>query len=430
VTCLQLNIAHVRYEFPRVIELAEQALKLLQKEDPYGLRGTALANLASAQISQGDLRGASQSYREMARLGREAGHLLTVVSAWGSLAWLLHLQLEPDEARALCHQALEQARGPQGKLLPLAGHVLVVLGLIAYERNDLAGAHEHLGQGVALAQQAGPSSVVMQAIYSLAWILALSGDREAALAAARGARQAASQLNLPVLDAFVAACEADLALRLGNVAAAARWAQDAGLSAADAVSYEHEGSYVTLARLLLAQDRHAEAQQLLTSLSAFAEARGLGRSLLTIHILRARTEKALGHEAGAVASLEQAVHLAAPSGYLRPFLDEGDAVPKLLPQARPVAPAYVHRVLDAFADGTLRAGAPLAAGPAALVEPLSERELEVLAFVVQGMSNREIAERLFITVGTVKTHVHHILGKLGVRRRTEAVARARELGLA
>jgi LuxR family maltose regulon positive regulatory protein len=429
VACLQLNIAHMRYQIPRVIELARQALELLAKDDPYGLRGTALANLASAQMSVGDIHVAEQSLHEMARLSQESGQLFTRVSAWSGLAWLKHLQLELDQAQTLCHQTLEQAVGPRGETLPLAGRVLVVLGLIEYERNNLESAAEHLAKGVELAQQLGPSSGVMQAAFTLAWIQALSGDRQAALGTAGRTRQAASRLNLPLLDAIVAACEADLFLRLGNVDSAAHWAESAGLSPDDPVSYEREGEYVTFARLLLAQNRPAEAQQLLASLEQYARARGLGRTLLTTCILRAQAERALGHEAEALAFLEQAVQLAAPERHLRAFLDEGHAIRPLLVRVRHAVPAFVDRLLEAFAGEQQKAAASSAPPASALVEPLSEREMEVLGLVVRGLSNRGIAERLFITIGTVKTHVHNILGKLGVRSRTEAAARARELGL-
>ena len=429
VICLQLNIAHMRYQIPRVIELAQQALELLDEGDPYGLSVTALANLASAQMSMGDLPAAAQTFRKMARQGQESGQLLTLFTAWSSLAYLLHLQLQLGEAEALCQQGLEQAVGPRGDLYPMGGRGLVLLGLIAYERNELEAAAGHLARGVALAQQAGPSTGVMQAAFTLAWIQALSGDREAALATASGVRQAASQLNLPLADRFVAGCEAELHLRLGDIAAAERWAEHAGLSPADTVQYEREAERFTFARLLLAQDRPAEAQQVLTGLEQFARERGIGRSLLTVHILRAQAEQAVGHETEALASLESAVQLAAPAGCLRPFLDEGQAVLELLPRVRHAAPVFVDRVLDACASRQQKPPVPSATPPSALVEPLSDRELEVLGFLVQGLSNREIAQKLYITVGTVKTHVHNILGKLGVQSRTQAAARARELGL-
>ncbi|NIV28385.1 MAG: hypothetical protein GWN58_02380, partial [Anaerolineae bacterium] len=142
VTCLQLNIAHMRYQMPLVLQLAHQALELLDQGDPFGLSVTALANLASAQMSMGDLSAATETYREMARRGQEGGHLFTLFTAWSSLAYLLHLQLKPREAEALCQQALEQADGPRGKLVPMAGRALVLLGLIAYERNELGAAAE------------------------------------------------------------------------------------------------------------------------------------------------------------------------------------------------------------------------------------------------------------------------------------------------
>jgi len=222
-------------------------------------------------------------------------------------------------------------------------------------------------------------------------------------------------------------------LKLGNVEAAARWAETSGLSPTDPPAFLREAEHFTYARVLLAQNRPAEARTLLDQYERFARKGERYRSLITICILQARVRQALGHDEQAYACLEEALRLAAPEGYARAFLDEGQSILKLLPPVRHVAPAFVDALIAA--PGAEHQGAREAhpehpdARPPSLIEPLTDRELEVLQLVASGMSNGEIAGRLIITVGTVKTHVHNICGKLAVRSRTQAVARARELAL-
>jgi LuxR family maltose regulon positive regulatory protein len=188
-----------------------------------------------------------------------------------------------------------------------------------------------------------------------------------------------------------------------------------------------EVEYFTYARVLLAQNRPAEARTLLANLERYARNGGLYRTLITVNILQARAQQAPGQKEQALARLEEAVRLAAPEGYRRAFLDEGQAVFALLPGVRHLAPAFVDDLLGGVpAELSRQRPSP----PAQLLaEPLSERELEVLQLVAAGLSNSEIADRLFLSVGTVKTHVHNIFGKLGVSGRPQAIARARELNL-
>lgn len=431
VICLRIYLAQIEPDMGRVIELAHQALALLEEGDPLGLRGAALSNLASAQAGMGNIPAAAQTFREMARFGREKGLPISAVGALGNLAWLEHLQGRPQEALALCHQALELGVDVRGNRLPLAQYTHLALGLIHYDLDELALAREHLGRGLELRGQAGPTTAVIQAAFTLAWIQHSTGETEAALATVAGALRAAAQLHLTQADALAAAWEADWQLRIGNVEAAVRWADRSGLSPADSPTLLREVECFTYARVLLAQHWLAEALTLLAHLESFARGSGLVRSLITARTLQAAALQALGQQEQAMASLEEAVRLAAPGGYRRAFLDEGPAVAALLPGVRHAAPEFVEGLLGGMPPPTspLPGGKGSRARRQPLVEPLSERELEVLRLMAEGLSNQEIGGRLFITVGTVKTHVHNICGKLGAGSRTQAAALARDLEL-
>ncbi len=425
VLCLQIYVAQIRSDIPQVIALAQRALTLLEAGDPHGLRGAALSNLASAQMVMGDIPAATRTLRELARVGQEQSHPISAVGALSSLAELEHRRGRAREALALCQQALALAVDARGHPLPLAGHAHLALGLIYYDLNELTVAQEHLTQGLELARQLGPTSGAMQAAFTLARIQHLMGATEAALTTEAGVRQAATALNLPMIDAFAGAYEADFQLMLGNVEAAGRWGAGAGLSPTDAPVFVREAEYITYGRLLLAQHRPDDARTLLASLERYARNGGLDGALITVCVLQAQAQQALGQRPQALACLAEAVRLAAAEGYRRALLDGGPAVLALLPGVRHVAPAFVDSLLGSTPEPNR--GRPAFRQP--LIEPLSERELEVLRLVAEGLSNSEIAAKLFVSVGTVKTHVHNILGKLGADGRPRAIARARELEL-
>jgi LuxR family maltose regulon positive regulatory protein len=253
------------------------------------------------------------------------------------------------------------------------------------------------------------------------------GEADEALATIAEIRQLASQFNLGYVNRMAAGVEADILLKQGNIPTAARWVASAGLSPSDTPNPFQEGEYFTYARMLIAQNMLDDAEILLDNFERFAQEGGRQRSLITVYILQALTQQAKGRGKEALILLEKAIQLAAPEGYRRAFLDEGQPVMELLPKIRVTSQDFVDQLLkDAEAEPGLRL--PFALSQP-LVEPLSERELEILKLVAEGLSNREIAERLIISVGTVKSHVHNIYGKLEVRGRTQAIARAREIGL-
>jgi LuxR family maltose regulon positive regulatory protein len=242
----------------------------------------------------------------------------------------------------------------------------------------------------------------------------------------------------------VPALRARLALAHGEVAEAAHWVKQRGLAPDDQPSYPREPEYLVLARVLLTEHTPDRALGLLERLHTVAVAQGRVASVIEVRTLQALARAAAGDEHGALAALAEALSLAAPEGYLRVFVDEGAPIATLLGRlaaaqragrvaaVRGVPPAYLARLQDAFAHD----GAPIdqqrgriATAPPGLVAPLSARELEVLGLLAAGRSNQAIAEELVITLDTVKRHVTHILDKLGAANRTQAVTRARALGL-
>lgn len=183
--------------------------------------------------------------------------------------------------------------------------------------------------------------------------------------------------------------------------------------------------YVSLAQLRLMQGDLPAAEQALDRVSGFAQASGQRRWVISAQILRALLYQTRRDLPRAFSALEEAMNLCEPAGFIQEFLDEGEPMRALLHEAarRHVKPEFAQRMLQRFS--TDRA----AEKPIGLVEPLSEREIEVLQLVAEGRSNQEIAAQLYLSLRTIKFHTSNIYGKLGVKNRTEAVARARDLGL-
>ena len=217
------------------------------------------------------------------------------------------------------------------------------------------------------------------------------------------------------------------------------WARERKLSVDDDLSYMREFEHVTLARMRIAQFKNEgaenailEAVQLLKRLLKAAEDAGRMGSVIEMLALLALAHEAQGGISAALSSLEHALTLAAPEGFTRVFVDEGPPMARLLYEmlSRDINPDFVRRLLAAFpTDEPQQAGSPPTPAQSGLVEPLSERELEVLQLIAQGLTNHEIASRLFVSQNTGKAHTRNIYGKLDVHNRTQAIARARVLGI-
>jgi len=215
-------------------------------------------------------------------------------------------------------------------------------------------------------------------------------------------------------------------LSQGNLEAAGRWAEQIGLLKEARPYYARRASHTALVRVLIAQGELDKALAALEQFVPQAEAAGRFGHLIELLTLKALAFQAQGNISEALAALERALSLAQPEGYVRAFLDEGAPMVELLRRAgsQGIAPHYVSRLLSAW--GSLH---PSSFNLQPLIEPLSERELEILRLLAAGKSNQEIADELVLATGTVKKHLNNIFGKLSVESRTQCVARARELNL-
>jgi LuxR family maltose regulon positive regulatory protein len=421
----------------RGIELAQQAFEQIP-EDNLFVRGVLYYSLGGLLNDVGDLAGASRSYSEAIPLCQAAGNVAGALLATHHRARLLMTQGQLHRASAVCCQVLDATgeTGVQGERPPPAlGMVHVTMGSVLYEWNQLASAEAHLREGIELGKVGGYRYPVFLGHIVLASVLRARGDRDDATDALAKAVESASGISDWWCAVEQTACQVQLWLAQGNVAAAVRWARRSGLGADDELCYRHEVEHTALARIWIAQGRMEpqgphlhHAARLLGRLCRAAESAGRMGHVIELLCLQALALQARGDLDQAIAWLRRALELAEPAGYVRTFVDEDAPMAHLLQEAvrRTIAPDYVNGLLAAFEQNACDQDPP---SLPPLVEPLTEREIEILQSISHALSNREIAEELYLSLNTIKWYTGRIYGKLGVDNRAAAVERARELSL-
>ncbi len=430
-------------DIPQAVSLAHQALALLPESEVIP-RASALTTTTRAYLVSGDVTPASEhAVAAAVALIRTSDNPFAAVSSICLLARLHILQGRLRQAAATYARVVQVIPRPEVlQTTPSSLFYYFGLGDLLREWNELDVAKRHLAQGMALVNETltVEPTAAMLGYTALARLQQAQGNTTAALATLDALARLAQQRHFaPHLMTLEAAVRAQLELAQGNMAAAIHWADTSGLSAQDEdLRYPHEGEYLTLARVRIAQAHDNLASpflqdvlRLLDRLLWDAEAKARLCSVLEILVLRVLALEAQGDRTSALSTLERALVLAAPEGYIRLFVDEGASMQALLRHARgrSAVPWYVATLLSAFGEQNV-SDLPLpAARPSALLEPLTEREREVLRLLLEGASNREIAHRLVLSVNTVKRHVYNICGKLGVQNRSQAIIRARDLNL-
>jgi LuxR family maltose regulon positive regulatory protein len=438
LAALRASLAAYRGHLEAALELSEQALRDLPDED--GFLKSALRWIRTAvQLSDGDLGATVAKLDAVARGAEEHGNVVVAASAWCDVASAEYRRGRIREARAIYLRILEIARDAEGHFLPVATEALVGLGEVMRETNELEAAMTWLEQGMELAERWN-RVLLGQGYVTLSRIRQSGGDWEGARRAIEEARRLAARTEVTSVDDLIADYwQAQLRLAQGDLDGVERWGKELGLDrvteadafgpARDMPARIRRYQVETWARLLVARGRLSEGLTLIGRLiSVMAERGRIGRTIDLLG-LQAVALHAQGELGEAMVSLERALALAEPEGYIRTFVEAGPRMAKLLHEAkrRGIHPEYASRLLAAFPPTSGKASG-MAAVPG-LVEPLSDRELEVLRLIAGGLSNHEIAARLVLAAGTVKTHTRNIFGKLGVNSRTQAVAEARKLGI-
>ncbi len=416
---------------------ARLALELLPEND-YLRRGTSASLLALASWASGDLRTAEQSFAAAMNSFELADNILFAITGSFVLADLRLTLGKLRQAFTTYEQALQLAQGRGQPVLWGTADLHTGLSQLYWERNELKTAAEHLAISKTLGEKAALPRWRFRWSVAQARLKQAQGDLDGALASLEEAER--HYVRGPVPDVRpIAALKARVWIAQGELAKAREWAAEQNLTPDDDLDYLHEFEHITLARLLIAQyqhDRNADeldqALGLLERLLTAAETGNRMGSVIELLVLQAIAHAAVNNRPQALEALKRSLELAEPESYVRTFIGEGNPMPGMLSAAAAdeSVRAYALWLLAACEAEPIKPSDQISPpAPQSLIEPLSERELEVLSLVAEGLSNREISERLFLALSTVKGHNRLIYRKLQVQRRTEAVARARELGL-
>ena len=411
------SIAAVHGDVAQAIELITFAQARLPRAD-HMAHARAHFSLGLANELSGQADEAARNFLLASDKAQAAGVLHLAVHARCSAAQVLINQGRLHLAEQACRTAIELA---EEQRFPPLGIALSILGGIALERNDLAAAEQCLSEGMALSRQGMLLDDVMAGMAFYVHLKACQGETAVFQNAFAEVNSIIEGYGVERVYAVVAAYQARMQLFLGDRQAVAQWTKTYQASRPDG-SFEY--AELTLVRYLLISGDVESVPSILRPLLDAAQREGRLRASMESKLLFACYYQDTGDIPTALKWLSETLEIAVPEGFIRLFLDEPPVL-ELLPQVREIAPDLVAAILgqQQSPDDVAR---PV---QQQLAEPLTEQELNILALIVNGKTNKQIADELVITLGTAKWHVHNILQKLGVNNRTQATIRAQELGL-
>ena len=429
---VRAGVAGLLGDVPRTLEFSRQALGLLPPEERL-LRLLAIASMGRAQIIQGHPRQASPIYVEARTLAESAG--LTGMSLFfHSLEGYAHLSSGQLQQAVWHLQEVLRWVAQTGESYPSQISVAqVCLGEALCEWNQLTDAAHHLRHGLAVGQYSGNLYFFVKGSLALARVQQAQGNAQDAWETLKNTERIVQQAGQPQLLLVILAARALLQLRQGQSEAGIRWFAMSGLGVEDLLEPEREFEYRVLARVLISQGDHLAALYLLERLRVQAESQERLSNVIELLALEALAHQAKGDKTRASASINRALALAKPEGFVRVFLDEDQPMMALLTRA---LEAFQRGGSDTpggvsarYLNSLLATSDLVRESPSALPEALSRRELEVLRMIARGLPNKGVARQLGLETGTVKWYINTLYSKLEVHSRTQAIARANQLGL-
>ncbi|NJO83662.1 MAG: NACHT domain-containing protein [Blastochloris sp.] len=411
IAAIRAMLAIPQNQVSTILEQSRRALNLLH-QDNLAVRTTTSWTLGFAYQLQNNRAAAAQAYADAITTSKASGNLMISIGATTCLGQVQEAGMECDRAAITYRRVLELVGDPP---LPYGCEAYLGLARLAYAWNDLDAAEQYGQQSLALAQQIANVDTPVAALLLLARVAFARGDEGGATTLLADAEQVADQRQAVHRLPGIVDLQVQVLLRRGDVATAAELAQ-------------RVDDPLSQVRVHLARNEPASALALLEPLRRQAQERP--DEVLQITLLQAIAYLAQGEPEQALHQVEAALRLAAPQSLIRPFVDAGPLVAQLLTQMQVGANGlarYREQLLAAFAPQSDPDRATHSANP--LFEPLSAREIEILHLIAAGMSNQQIAEHLALAESTVKGYNRNLFGKLQVQRRTEAIARARELGI-
>ena len=423
-------IAYFRGDGTAIIQFARQALDLLPEENTIW-RISAAINLGDAYSVSGDLEAAERAYVEALKASRSARSNYLGLLAGTKLAVAQKNQGHLRSVAELCQQLISLATVSDETHTEMTGKVYAIWGDILCEWDELERAEAMLQKAVDLCKQEGNVAAIGLSHLYLLRVLLARGNTQAMEDALRYLEELEQETSMPVwIHKSIVAWKSWVWVNEGRLEEAARYLSQNEISAQHDLGFRGEGEYLSLARLQIAQGHAAEADELMSKLYLDAERQGQLGLMIACLCIRAVANTTQGLRDEALKNLDKALSLAEPEGFIQVFVEEGPLMARLVYEIaeKRADRQYTGRLLAAFAKIAPPAQQQLRMNEE-IIEPLSQRELEVLHLIAAGLSNQEIAAHLYLSVRTIKFHTGNIYSKLGVKSRTEAVARARSLGL-